>query len=101
MILQMDSVNIDKVWEISPYNGTAFGGIVVLLLGAVYYFIKVLSAKDAIIKEKEAQNMELVNKLHSISDVIGEKLTDIKQSHDVHSDKILYVLNEIKKKVDK
>ena len=97
----MDSVNVDKLWEISPYNGTAFGAVVVLLLLAVYYFIRALSAKDVIIKEKEGQNLELINKLHSISDVIGEKLTDIKQSHDVHSDKILYILNEIKKKVDK
>ena len=51
MILQGD-ISLDRAWEISPYNGAAYGGIVVLFIIVIYYLIKQLEKKEEYIQKQ-------------------------------------------------
>ena len=94
-------VDINRAWEINPYDASAYGAIVVILLGAVMYLVKKLA-------EKEKEIKELYVKLHEITDVLGDKLNEIKSITEMTSernmnvkDKIMYILEDIKNKLNK
>jgi len=53
VLWQMSEIIDDKVWEINPYNGSAFGGLIVVLCLIVYYFMNQLSKNDEIIRQKD------------------------------------------------
>jgi hypothetical protein len=94
-------VDINRAWEINPYDASAYGAIVVILLGAVMYLAKKLS-------EKEKEIKELYVKLHEITDVLGDKLNEIKSITEMRSErhlsikeKIMYILEDIKNRLNK
>ena len=94
-------VDINRAWEINPYDASAYGAIVVILLAAVMYLVKKLA-------EKEKEIKELYVKLHEITDVLGDKLNEIKSITEMTSernmnvkDKIMYILEDIKNKLNK
>lgn len=101
----MPEVDINKAWEISPYNGTAFGALIVFLTiaiwGLTYYFMKQLDKKDVIIKEKEDYIKEIHVKTHEAIDVMTEKLTELKYSNDATKEKFISFFEIIKDKLNK
>lgn len=88
MILQTD-LDINKAWEISPYNGLAYGAIVVVLIVIAWYFKNLAENKEIYIRE-------LVNKTHELADNVGDKLSDLKQSKEINHTKIVDMLGEIR-----
>jgi hypothetical protein len=88
MILQGD-IDINRAWEISPYNGLAYGAIVILLVAVAWYFKNLAENKEAYIRE-------LVVKTHDLADNVGEKLYDLKQSKEINHAKIIGMLDEIR-----
>ncbi len=105
MQLQISDLDINRAWEISPYNGLAFGALIVVLLvviGALtYFFLKELSKKDDIIKEKDLQIKEMHFKTHEAVDVMNEKLVELKFSNDSTKDKIVMMLENLKDLLNK
>ncbi len=81
-------IDVGKAWEISPYNGLAYGGIVVLL-GLVAWYFKTQA------EEKEIYIRSLISKTHDVTDIITEKLTDIKHSKEMNSAQIMGILKGI------
>jgi hypothetical protein len=88
MILQTD-IDINRAWEISPYNGLAYGAIVVVLIAIAWYFKNLAENKEIYIRE-------LVNKTHELADNVGDKLSDLKQSKEINHTKIVDMLGEIR-----
>lgn len=88
MILQTD-IDINRAWEISPYNGLAYGAIVVLLVAVAWYFKNLAENKEAYIRE-------LVVKTHDLADNVAEKLSDLKQSKEINHSNVISMLNEIR-----
>jgi len=88
MILQAD-IDINRAWEISPYNGLAYGAIVVVLIVIAWYFKNLAENKEIYIRE-------LVNKTHELADNVGDKLSDLKQSKEINHTKIVDMLGEIR-----
>jgi hypothetical protein len=88
MILQTD-IDINRAWEISPYNGLAYGAIVVVLIVVAWYFKNLAENKEIYIRE-------LVNKTHELADNVGDKLSDLKQSKEINHTKIVDMLGEIR-----
>ena len=91
MILQGD-ISLDRAWEISPYNGAAYGGIVVLFIIIIYYLIKQLEKKEEYIQKQN-------DKLHEVIDDLGVKLVELKSTKTESSEKILFVLDLIKQRL--
>lgn len=84
--------NLEKVWEISPYNTMAYGALVFILMSAVLYLGRQVKAKD----DKIA---ELNDKMHDALDVVSEKLVEVKTFNlDLKGvqEKVLYILEDIK-----
>jgi hypothetical protein len=101
VLFQMTDLEINKAWEISPYNGAAFGALIVVLGGVIWYFHNQLNKKDEIIKEKDELIKILHDKTHEAVDVMSEKLTEIKHSNDNNKEKIIMFLEIIKEKLNK
>lgn len=105
MQLQISDIDINRAWEISPYNGGAFGALIVVLMIAIgalsYFFLKELSKKDDIIKEKDLQIKEMHLKTHEAVDVMNEKLVELKFSNDSTKDKIVMMLENLKELLNK
>jgi hypothetical protein len=95
-------LDINRAWEISPYNGFAFGALVVVLMVVIwslsYFFLKELSKKDDIIKEKDIHIKDIHDKTHEAIDVMSEKLVDLKYSKDAQNEKIVMMLEHLKEK---
>lgn len=109
--LQITDIDINRAWEINPYDGTAYGALIVFLAiaigGLCWYFLKELAAKNEIIaqkdldiKEKDKQLKEVHDKTHEIIDVMNDKLTEIKYSNDNTKDKILHMFEYFKEKLN-
>ncbi len=95
MILQIDSIGIpvEDVLKISPYNGAAFGVVVLLLLIAVYYF-KNLSEK------KQEYIDRIIDKTHELQQQTSDKLNDISHVNNSTSEAIKVFLQEIDRKLN-
>jgi hypothetical protein len=89
-------IDLNRAWEISPYNGAAFGALIVVMGAIIYYFVKQLDKKDEIIKEKDHLIKMMNDKAHESIDVITEKLTEIKYSKDSQNEKIVMMLEHLK-----
>lgn len=105
MQLQISDIDINRAWDINPYNGGAFGALIVVLMiviGALtYYFLRELSKKDDIIKEKDLHIKEINDRAHESIDVISGKLTELKFSNDNTKDKIVTMLENLKELLNK
>lgn len=85
----------------NPYDASAYGTIVVLLIAVIIYLSKKLT-------EKETQINTLYDKIHSITDVMTEKLSEIKTLTEVSTEKniglkekIIYILDDIKARLNR
>lgn len=94
-------IDINRAWEVNPYDASAYGAIVVLLLVSIIYLAKQLT-------NKEKETKVLYEKLHNITDILGDKLNEIKQLTDMNNEKnigfkekIMYILEDIKTKLIK
>lgn len=97
-------LDINRAWEISPYNGAAFGALVVVLGVIAYYFMKQAEKKQEYINT-------IIGKVHELSDAMADKLEDISaNSHNHHNqnerimsqnDKVIYILEDVKRRLDK
>jgi hypothetical protein len=102
VLFQITDIDINKAWEISPYNGYAFGALIMVLMASIYalsyFFLKELAKKDEIIKEKDTHIKEIHDKTHEAIDVMSEKLVEMKYSKDAQNDKIVMMLEHLKDK---
>lgn len=97
----MDGIDLNKVWEINPYNGTAFGALIVLLLAVIYYLYKTIQEQKEDLKQKSDEQKLIIDRFHEKSDIIKEKLIEVKfaldglnnTSEDVKN-KIEYLIRE-------
>ena len=94
-------LDINRAWEVNPYDASAYGTIVVLLIAVIIYLSKKLT-------EKETQINTLYDKIHSITDVMTEKLSEIKTLTEVSTEKniglkekIIYILDDIKARLNR
>lgn len=95
MILQIESIGIpvEDVLNLSPYNGAAFGVVVLLLLTAVYYF-KNLSEK------KQEYIDRIIDKTHELQKETSDKLNDISHFNSSSTETIKVFLQEIDRKLN-
>lgn len=106
MVLQIGATDIDlnRAWEINPYNGLAYGGLIMLLICTTVFlgfaFWKYVEKTDLIIKEKDGQIRELADTQNKALDVLISKITEIKESHINSKEVLLLVLNDIKDKLN-
>lgn len=100
VLFQIADIDINRAWEISPYNGAAFGALVVVLGCVIWYFLKQIEKKDEIIKEKDQYIKDTQNKTHEIADVMTEKLTELKHSNENTKEKMLHFFEIIKEKLN-
>ena len=66
----------EKAFEITPYNGLAYGGIVVLLGAFVWLFYKDGEKKDEKIEEANNKLHELSERTLGVIALVEEKLPD-------------------------
>lgn len=92
MLLQIDSIPTNALMNVSPYNAAAYGMLVLLLATAVVILYKKASAQDEYLKA-------LVNKIHSLQEETGEKLTEIKIRMNDQNE-MMKTLEYLKTKID-
>ena len=93
MILQTD-IDINRAWEISPYNGLAYGALIVVLCLVIWYF------KNELDKANE-YNKALVDRVHDMAEETANKITEMKQSGELINGKVLNYLEQIKDTLNK
>ena len=107
MLLQIgvSEIDINRAWEINPYNGLAYGGLIMLLictnLFVCWAFYKYIEKTDNIIKEKDLQVRETSETSNKALEVLINKITEIRESHINSKEVILLVLNDMKDKLNK
>ena len=89
----MPEVNPADYMNISPYNATAFGAIVVILIYIALYFKKLAEEKTQHIKE-------IIDKTHEIQETVNLKLNDISLHAQNKDERIIEMLRDIKTKLD-
>jgi len=103
--LQITDIDINKAWEISPYNGLAYGALILVLcvicMVIGWTFNKYVEKTDLLISEKDKVIRESYEKTHQIADVLSEKLSELKGENKTSKEKIIYILEDIKSKFDK
>lgn len=92
MILQIDSISVGKLMEVSPFNTLAYGVLVVILFTAVVVLYKKAIAQEDYLKT-------LVDKIHSLQEETGQKLTEIKVRMNDQND-MMKTLEYIKTRID-
>ena len=89
----MPEVNPSDYMNISPYNATAFGAVVVILVYIALYFKKLAEEKQQHIKE-------IIDKTHEIQETVNLKLNDISLHAQNKDERIIEMLRDIKTKLD-
>lgn len=106
IFLQVENIDLNRAWEISPYNGMAYGALIIVLImgmaGIVYLLKKEMDENYLLNKE----NKELNSKVHMYADVMIGKITELQSSYNqikennseirIFKEKILYVLEDLK-----
>lgn len=84
--------DLSKVWEISPYDASAYGALVFILMAAVIYLTKLTKSKDDKIHE-------LTDKMHQALDIVTEKLVEVRATNmenKVAQEKMMFILEDLK-----
>lgn len=92
MILQIDSISVGKLMEVSPFNTVAYGVLVAILFTAVVVLYKKAVAQEEYLKT-------LVDKIHGLQEETGQKLTEIKVRMNDQND-MMKTLEYIKTRID-
>lgn len=94
-------IDVNRAWEVNPYDASAYGALLIILIGIIIYLVKKLS-------EKEKEIKQLYEKIHTITDVMTDKLSEIKTFTEISTEKnisikerILYILEDIKQRLVK
>lgn len=91
MILQTD-LDLNRAWEISPYNGLAFGALIIVL-GIVIYRLYILYT------EAIQYNHQQSERIHSIAEETLNKVGEIKQDREIKHEKVMHFLENISEKL--
>lgn len=78
----------DQAWEISPYNGLAYGALIALLLMVNWLTYKTWKDSEAAAKEKDAKMLEFNSKIVELMIKIEIKLNDTKELYSKFDDLI-------------
>ena len=92
MILQIDSIPVGKLMEVSTFNTLAYDVLVVILFTSV-----VILYKKAVSQEEYLKT--LVDKIHGLQEETGQKLTEIKVRMNDQND-MMKTLEYIKTRID-
>lgn len=95
ILLQIEGIDLNKAWDVNPNDGSAYGALIVLLVGVILGLIYLL-------KQERDSNKELDSKLHEAFDTVTDKLMEVKTGHfEVKGiqEKILYILEDLKNKL--
>lgn len=92
MVLQID-ISSDQVLALNPYSPMIWGFVILLLLSAIVYFYKQTEKKQEYIDR-------LIDKTHSISEIVTEKLSDIKNHNESKDAAIITALEDIKRRLE-
>ncbi len=106
IFLQVENIDLNRAWEISPYNGMAYGALIIVLImvmaGIIYLLKKEMEENSLLNKE----NKELNSKVHMYADIMLGKITELQSSYNqikennhemrTFKEKILYVLEDLK-----
>lgn len=88
MINLQSEIDINRAWEITPYNGLGYGAVVVILILVAYYFKNQNEKANDYI---QAQN----ERLHSIAEETINKVGEIKQDREIKHEKVMNILENI------
>ena len=92
MILQAE-LSSDQILSLNPYSPMIWGFVIFLLLSAIIYFYKQTEKKQEYIDR-------LIDKTHSISEIVTEKLSDIKNHNESKDAAIITALEDIKRRLE-
>jgi len=92
MVLQLD-ISSDQVLALNPYSPMIWGFVILLLISAIVYFYKQTEKKQEYIDR-------LIDKTHSISEIVTEKLSDIKNHNESKDAAIITALEDIKRRLE-
>jgi hypothetical protein len=92
MFLQLD-ISSDQILSLTPYSPMIWGFVIFLLMSAIVYFYKQNEKKQEYIDK-------LIDKTHSISDIVSEKLSDIKNHNESKDAAIITALEDIKRRLE-
>lgn len=92
MILQAE-LSSDQILSLNPYSPMIWGFVIFLLLSAIVYFYKQTEKKQEYIDR-------LIDKTHSISEIVTEKLSDIKNHNESKDAAIITALEDIKRRLE-
>lgn len=89
----MTELSSDQILSLSPYSPMIWGFVIFLLLSAIVYFYRQTEKKQEYIDK-------LIDKTHAISDLVSEKLSDIKNHNESKDAAIITALEDIKRKLE-
>lgn len=92
MTLQAE-LSSDQILSLNPYSPMIWGFVIFLLLSAIIYFYKQTEKKQEYIDR-------LIDKTHSISEIVTEKLSDIKNHNESKDAAIITALEDIKRRLE-
>lgn len=92
MILQID-ISSDQILSLNPYSPMIWGFVIFILISAIIYFYKQTEKKQEYIDR-------LIDKTHSISEIVTEKLSDIKNHNESKDSAIITALEDIKRRLE-
>ena len=92
MTLQAE-LSSDQILSLNPYSPMIWGFVIFLLLSAIIYFYKQTEKKQEYIDR-------LIDKTHTISEIVTEKLSDIKNHNESKDAAIITALEDIKRRLE-
>jgi hypothetical protein len=97
MIILQGEIDVNRAWEISPYNGLAYGALIVLLCVVIIYLKKEYDKAQIYIKEQS-------ERIHTILTETVDKVSEFRQDKELKHEKVMNVLENIMtqlKRIDK
>lgn len=71
----------DQLWQVDPFNGLAYGALIVCLVAINYLTYKTWKDAEASAKEKDGKMLEFNSKIVELMIKIEIKLNDTKELH--------------------
>ena len=115
---EVSPIDLNRAWDINPYNGLGYGAVVLILGYIAYYFKNQVEKERAEVQKERAEVQKkqeyidiIIGKIHELGDTMTDKMQDI--SHHAQNtnlalndqksqnDKVIYILEDVKHRLEK
>lgn len=108
---EVSPIDLNRAWDINPYNGLGYGAVVLILGYIAYYFKNQVERERAEVQKKQEYIDTIIGKIHELGDTMTDKMEDLSthtqntnqilHDHKSQNDKVIYILEDVKRRLEK